>query len=88
MTPTNHPSWPIAAPLRQRINRAAHEQGHTHELTLRADWLAKVQTARDAGATFAELNQMLDVMVTGGTGGEKVKSEGVAEIAPYRTDRK
>jgi len=63
---TKTPTYPIATPLRQRINRAAHEQGLAHELALRASWLAKVQSARNQGANFEALNKLVDTLVTVG----------------------
>jgi len=60
---TKTPSYPIATPLRQRINRAAHEQGLAHEQALRAAWLAKVQSARDKGANFEALNKLVDSLI-------------------------
>ena len=56
----NTPPRPITGPLRQRINRLAHQHALDIESRLRAALLQQVQTARDAGAGFDELAAMVD----------------------------
>ena len=46
---------PLAGPLRARINRLAHSQALHHEIRLKALLLEQVQSARDGGASFADL---------------------------------
>ena len=58
MTPTNA-KFPLASTLRSRINRLAHSRALQHEVHLRAVLVAQVQTARDCGASFAELSGMV-----------------------------
>lgn len=53
---------PITGQIRQRINRSVHDMAQVHETRLRALWLAKVQAARNAGASFAELNALIDAL--------------------------
>jgi len=60
---TKHPSYPVATSIRQKINVAAHEQGQKHEQALRAAWLGKVQSARDAGAGFEALHELVDALL-------------------------
>lgn len=55
---------PIAAPLRQRINKLAHQHGLDAETRLRDAMLKQVQAARDAGAGFDELAAMVDNVQT------------------------
>ena len=50
-----HAPRPLAGPLRARINRLAHSHALHHETRLKASLLEQVQTARDGGASFAEL---------------------------------
>ena len=54
MTATQEPRR-LAGPLRARINRLAHAHALHHETSLKASLLDQVQTARDGGASFAEL---------------------------------
>ena len=50
-----HAPRPLAGPLRARINRLAHSHAMQHETSLKASLLEQVHTARDGGASFAEL---------------------------------
>lgn len=50
-----HAQRPLAGPLRARINRLAHSQAMHHEARMKASLLEQVQSARDGGASFAEL---------------------------------
>ena len=50
-----HTQRPLAGPLRARINRLAHAQALQHETRLKASLLEQIQSARDSGASFAEL---------------------------------
>ena len=52
----------IAGPLRARINKLAHAQGLTHEARQKAAMLAQVQTARDVGARYDELAELVAAM--------------------------
>ena len=51
---------PLTGPLRVRINRLAHAQALQHETRLKASLLEQVQSARDGGASFAELAALVD----------------------------
>ena len=50
---------PLNGPLRARINKLAHSCALHYEARIRAALLAKVQTARDGGATFDQLAAMV-----------------------------
>ncbi len=58
---TNAPR-PLSGPLRARINRLAHARGLLHEMRQKALLLAQVQTARDAGAKFDDLDKLVTEM--------------------------
>ncbi len=67
-----HAQRPLAGPLRARINRLAHSHALHHETRLKALLLEQVQTARDGGASFAELAALvakLEAAPLGGVGG-------------------
>lgn len=55
MTDTKSKFRGIPAPLRQHINRMAHEHGLNAESRLRAELFAKVQAALATGATTQDL---------------------------------
>ena len=46
--------------LQSRINRFAHRQALEYEKRTRAALLARLQNARDAGASFEVLSRLLD----------------------------
>ncbi|MFZ4479908.1 MAG: hypothetical protein ACOYNZ_08480 [Rhodoferax sp.] len=56
----NTPPRPISGPLRQRINKLAHQHALEIESRMKAALLQQVQTARDAGAGFDQLAAMVD----------------------------
>ena len=58
----------VNGPLRSRLNALAHSLALQHEGRIRADLIAKVQAAADAGATLAELHAMVDNMEATGAG--------------------
>ena len=67
-----HAQRPLAGPLRARINRLAHSHALHHETRLKALLLEQVQTARDGGASFAQLAALvakLEAAPLGGVGG-------------------
>lgn len=67
-----HAQRPLAGPLRARVNRLAHSHALHHETRLKALLLEQVQTARDGGASFAELAALvakLEAAPPGGVGG-------------------
>ena len=67
---------PIAGPLRSRINRLAHSHALHHELRLKASLLEQVQSARNGGASFAELAALvakLEATLSRGVGGVNVQ---------------
>ena len=67
-----HAQRPLAGPLRARINRLAHSHALHHEARLKASLLEQVQSARDGGASFAELAALvakLEAAPPGGVGG-------------------
>jgi hypothetical protein len=47
-------------PLRARINQMAHAAALRHEERLRASLLARLLAARESGASFAELAELVD----------------------------
>ena len=55
-----HAQRPLAGLLRARINRLAHSHALHHEARLKASLLEQVQSARDSGASFAELAALVD----------------------------
>ena len=55
-----HAQRPLAGPLRARINRLAHLHAVHHETRLKASLLEQVHSARDGGASFAELGALVD----------------------------
>ena len=62
----------LAGPLRARINRLAHSHALHHEARLKVSLLEQVQSARDGGASFAELAALvekLEAAPPGGVGG-------------------
>ena len=61
-TPTMARPVRVIGPLRSRLNALAHSLALQHESRIRADLIAKVQTAADGGATLAELHVMVDAM--------------------------
>ena len=54
-----HAPRPLVGPLRTRINRLAHAHGLQHEMSVRACLMQQLQTARDSGASFVELAELV-----------------------------
>ncbi len=55
---------PIERPLLARINRVAHALALQHEARIRADLLARLQTAKNSGLPPAAIQEMLSQMET------------------------
>lgn len=55
---------PVTGPIRRQINKLAHSHGLQHETRLRDAMLKQVQAARDGGATFDELANLVDNVQT------------------------
>lgn len=53
------PSRPIERPLRALINRVAHARAQQYEARIKANLLARMQAARDGGASAFELQDMV-----------------------------
>lgn len=53
------PSRPIERPLRAFINRVAHARALQYEARIKASLLARMQAARDGGASDFELQDMV-----------------------------
>ena len=68
MTAT-HAQRPLAGPLRARINRLAHSQALQHEIRLKVGLIEQVQSARNAGASFAELSALVAKLEAAPPGG-------------------
>jgi hypothetical protein len=47
-------------PLRCLINQQAHAKALQYEAHLRDSWLAQLQAARESGASFGELAELVD----------------------------
>ena len=59
------PPHRLNALARARINQLAHRLGQAHEVAQRAMLLSRLSTATAAGATVAELNELIDKLEAG-----------------------
>lgn len=85
MTAT-HAQRPLAGPLRARINRLAHSQALQHEICLKAGLIEQLTSARNAGASFADLSALVAKLEAAPPGGRQESTEALA-LTPISSSR-